>query len=50
MLGDSYFDVRYDYRRHITHFTTGDAILKMDSNRVILGGAFILGQASSTGW
>ena len=46
LRGDTYLDVRYDYR----HYTTGDAILEMDSNRVSLGIAFSLGETSSMAW
>jgi hypothetical protein len=46
LTGDTYFDVRYDYR----HYTTGDAILQKDSNRVSLGVAFSLGETSAVAW
>jgi len=36
----------YNYRRYTTYYTTGDAILENDSNRVSLGAAFILGETS----
>jgi len=36
LAGDAYLDVRYDYR----HYTTGEAFLRTDSNRVSLGVAF----------
>ncbi len=36
----AHLDLRYDYR----HYTTGDAILQKDSNRVSLGLAFSLGE------
>ena len=43
---DTYLDLRYDYR----HYSTRDAILGMDSNRVRLGVAFSLGETSSMAW
>jgi hypothetical protein len=50
LTGDTYLDVRYDYRyyntRYSTQFTTGDAILKMDSSRVGVGIAFSAGETS----
>ena len=46
LTGDTYLDVRYDYR----HYTTGDAILENDSNRVSLGVAFSLGETSQVAW
>lgn len=46
LAGDAFLDVRYDYR----HYNTGDAILRMDSNRVSVGIAFSLGQASPLTW
>jgi hypothetical protein len=46
LTGDTYLDVRYDYR----HYTTGDAILENDSNRVSLGVAFSLGETSPVAW
>ena len=46
LTGDTYLDVRYDYRHYTTQYTTGDAILEMDSNRVSLGVAFGLGETS----
>src|ERR1700733_483522 len=46
LTGDTYLDVRYDYR----HYTTGDAILEKDSNRVSLGVAFSLGETSPVAW
>lgn len=46
LSGDSYVNIRYDYR----HYTTGDALLEMDSNRVSVGIAFSLGEAPSMGW
>jgi hypothetical protein len=46
LTGDTYLDVRYDYR----HYTTGEAILKEDSNRVSLGVAFSLGETSPVAW
>lgn len=46
LTGDAYLDVRYDYRR----YTTGDAILEMDSNRVSVGVAFSLGETSPLAW
>jgi hypothetical protein len=47
LTGDAYLDVRYDYRHYTT---TGDAILEYDSNRVSLGVAFSLGEASPVAW
>jgi len=46
LTGDTYLDVRYDYR----HYTTGDAWLKKDSSRVSLGVAFGLGETSEMRW
>ncbi len=46
LTGDTYLDVRYDYR----HYSTGDAILENDSNRVSLGVAFSLGETSPVTW
>jgi hypothetical protein len=47
---DTYLDLRYDYRHYTTHYTTGGAILEMDSNRVSLGLVFSLGTTSSMAW
>jgi hypothetical protein len=46
LTGDTYLDVRYDYRYYTTQFTTGDTILKMNSNRVGVGIAFSAGETS----
>jgi hypothetical protein len=46
LTGDTYLDVRYDYRHYTTHYLTGDALLENDSNRVSLGVAFSLGETS----
>lgn len=46
LTGDAYLDVRYDYR----HYTTGDAILEMNSNRISVGVAFRVGEASPLTW
>lgn len=46
LASDTFLDVRYDYR----HYTTGDALLEMDSNRVSMGLAFSLGEASPAAW
>jgi hypothetical protein len=46
LTGDTYLDVRYDYRR----YTTGNAILQKDSNRVSVGVAFSLGESSPVVW
>lgn len=40
----AHLDIRYDYR----HYTTGNAILQKDSNRVSLGVAFSLGETYRT--
>jgi hypothetical protein len=50
LTGDAYLDVRYDYRRYTTPYTTGDAFLEMDSNRVSVGVRFSLGETSSVTW
>jgi len=46
LTADTYLDVRYDYR----HYSTGDAILENESNRVSLGVAFSLGETSPVTW
>jgi hypothetical protein len=46
LTGNTYLDVRYDYR----HYTTGNEMVKMDSNRVSLGVAFSLGETSTVAW
>jgi hypothetical protein len=46
LTSDTYLDVGYDYR----HYTTRDAILENDSNRVSLGVAFSLGETSPVTW
>jgi hypothetical protein len=46
LTSEAYLDVRYDYR----HYSTGDVLLEKDSNRVSLGIAFSLGEASSVAW
>ncbi|MGA2878883.1 MAG: hypothetical protein ABSG13_08025 [Bryobacteraceae bacterium] len=50
LTGGTYIDVRYDYRHYTANYTIGDAILEMDSNRVSLGIAFSLGEASLVTW
>jgi hypothetical protein len=50
LTGDTYLDVRYDYRHYTAHYSTGDAFLENDSNRVSLGVAFSLGETSSGIW
>ena len=50
LTGGTYLDVRYDYRHYTTQYTTGDAILQKDSNRVSLGVAFSLGETSPVTW
>jgi hypothetical protein len=50
LTGDTYLDVRYDYRHYTTNYTIGDAILENDSNRVSLGVAFSLGETSPVTW
>jgi hypothetical protein len=46
LTGDTYLDVRYDYRHYTAQYATGDAVLEKDSNRVSLGVAFSLGETS----
>jgi len=50
LTGDAYIDVRYDYRHYTAHYTTGDAILENDSNRLSLGVAFRLGESAPVAW
>ncbi len=50
LAGDTYLDVRYDYRRYTTNYPIGDALLENDSNRVSLGVAFSLGETSPVAW
>jgi hypothetical protein len=50
LTGDTYLDIRYDYRHYTTHDLTGDALLENDSNRVSLGIAFSLGETSPVAW
>ncbi len=50
LTGDTYLDVRYDYRHYTTQYTTGDAFLDMDSSRVSVGVRFSLGETSSVTW
>jgi hypothetical protein len=50
LTGDAYLDVRYDYRHYTTQYTTGDAFLDLDSNRVSVGVRFSLGETSSVTW
>jgi hypothetical protein len=50
LTGDTYLDVRYDYRHYTTNYTIGDAILENDSNRVSLGVVFSLGETSPVTW
>lgn len=46
LAGGAYLDVRYDYR----HYTTGEAILENDSNRMSGGFAFSWGETSPGIW
>jgi hypothetical protein len=46
LTGGTYLDVRYDYR----HYTTGDEILVMDSNRMSVGLRLSLGETSAVTW
>jgi hypothetical protein len=50
LTGDTFLDVRYDYRHYTTQYTTGAAFLEMDSNRVSAGVQFNLGETSSVTW
>ena len=46
LMHDTYLDVRYDYR----HYTTPDALVQKDSNRVSLGLAFSPGEMPLAVW
>jgi hypothetical protein len=50
LTGDTYLDVRYDYRHYTAQYTVGEAILDNDSNRISLGLAFSLGETSPVTW
>jgi hypothetical protein len=50
LTGETYVDVRYDYRHYTTQYTTGDTFLDLDSNRVSVGVRINLGETSGVTW